>query len=61
MRHTGATNATRKGVTDNTLARVMGHSRTQTTNRYQHLAGDDLVDAIDRVAGRKRPKDGKAS
>lgn len=53
MRHTGATNATRRGVTDNTLARVMGHARTATTNRYQHLAGDDLVEAIDRVTVRR--------
>ncbi len=54
MRHTSATNATRRGVTDNTLARVMGHARSSTTNRYQHLAGDDLVDAIDRVQARPR-------
>jgi integrase len=56
LRHTGATNATRAGVTDNTLARVMGHARTATTNRYQHLAGDDLVNAIDRVSARPRPR-----
>lgn len=55
LRHTSATNATRAGVTDNTLARVMGHARTATTNRYQHLAGDDLVNAIDRVSARPRP------
>ncbi|MDY3558107.1 site-specific integrase [Gemmata sp. JC673] len=54
MRHTGATNATRKGVTDTTLAKVMGHSRSSTTNRYQHLAGDDLVNAIDRASARSR-------
>jgi integrase len=54
LRHTGATNATRAGVTDNTLARVMGHAKTATTNRYQHLAGDDLVAAIDRVAARPK-------
>jgi integrase len=58
LRHTGATNATRAGVTDNTLARIMGHSRTATTNRYQHLAGDDLVNAIDRVSSRPRPRPG---
>lgn len=56
MRHTSATNATRAGVTDNTLARVMGHARTATTNRYQHLAGDDLVNAIDRVSARPRSR-----
>lgn len=56
LRHTSATDATRKGVTDTTLAKVMGHSRSSTTNRYQHLAGDDLVDAIDRVSGRPRKR-----
>jgi integrase len=58
MRHGAATQATRRGVTDNTLARIMGHSKTATTNRYQHLAGDDLVAAIDRVSARPRPKAG---
>lgn len=56
LRHTAATDATRAGVTDNTLARVMGHAKTATTNRYQHLAGDDLVDAIDRVSTFRRPR-----
>ncbi|VTU02791.1 integrase family protein : Uncharacterized protein OS=Acinetobacter soli NIPH 2899 GN=F950_02740 PE=4 SV=1: Phage_integrase [Gemmataceae bacterium] len=56
MRHTGATNATRRGVKDKTLAEIMGHSNTTTTNRYQHLAGDDLVAAIDRVADRPRSR-----
>jgi integrase len=54
IRHTSATEATRRGVTDNTLARVMGHAKTATTNRYQHLAGDDLVAAVDRVAARPK-------
>jgi integrase len=60
MRHTGATAATRRGVKDKTLAEVMGHANTATTNRYQHLAGDDLVAAIDRVAARPRPAGGSA-
>ncbi len=56
MRHTSATEATRRGVTDALLARVMGHTRTSTTARYQHLAGDDLVQAIDRLAARPRSR-----
>lgn len=56
MRHTSATEATRRGVTDALLARVMGHARTSTTARYQHLAGNDLVDAIDRLAARPRSR-----
>lgn len=58
LRHTAATDATRRGVTDATLARVMGHARTSTTARYQHLAGNDLVDAIDRLAARPRLRAG---
>lgn len=50
LRHTGATNLTRKGIKDKTLAEVMGHANTTTTNRYQHLSGEDSVAAIDRAA-----------
>jgi integrase len=58
LRHTGATVATRKGLKDKALADIMGHASTVTTNRYQHLAGDDLVDAIDRVSARPRTRAG---
>lgn len=54
MRHTSATEATRSGMPMQTLARVMGHTRTATTDRYQHLAGDDLVAAVDLIAARPR-------
>lgn len=54
MRHTGATAATKEGVKEAALAVVMGHAKTATTNRYQHLAGDDAVAAIDRLAARRR-------
>ncbi|MEO8082683.1 MAG: tyrosine-type recombinase/integrase [Ardenticatenales bacterium] len=49
MRHTGATNATRKGVRDNVLARIMGHTTTRTTARYQHLDAADMIAAIDQL------------
>lgn len=54
LRHTGGTNATRAGVRDAELAQVMGHARTATTARYQHLNGQDVVNAIDRVSARPR-------
>lgn len=56
MRHTGATNATRAGVGLKTLADIMGQSHTKTTERYLHLAGTDLVEAVDMVAARPRPR-----
>ncbi|MCZ2342825.1 MAG: site-specific integrase [Bacteroidales bacterium] len=54
LRHTGATEATRRGVRDRELADILGHTTTRTTARYQHLNPDDLVNAIDRMRSRKR-------
>lgn len=54
LRHTSATEATRGGTDTAVLAKIMGHTRTATTNRYQHLAGNDLVDEVDRIARRTR-------
>lgn len=48
-RHTGATDATRKGMQDSTLAAIMGHTSPAMTRRYQHLAANDLVAAMDRL------------
>ena len=55
MRHTGATEATRRGVQDRRLADILGHTSTRTTARYQHLAEEDLVSAIN-IATRKTRK-----
>ena len=58
MRHTGATEATRRGVQDRRLADILGHTSTSTTARYQHLREADLVEAINiatkRTRGRSR-------
>lgn len=54
LRHTGATNAVRAGIKGKQLSDLMGHARSSTTDRYVHLAGDDLVDAVDRLAARRR-------
>lgn len=44
-RHTYATSAVASGVTDRRLADLMGHTNTKTTQRYIHLATDDLYSA----------------
>lgn len=52
LRHTAATDATRRGIRDAALAAMMGHANTRTTARYQHLDGADLVEILDRHAAR---------
>lgn len=52
LRHTRATDLTRKRVDSNTLAEIMGHTTTQMTRRYQHLSADDLNSVIDQADGR---------
>lgn len=46
LRHTAATWATVAGVSDRTLADLMGHASTRTTARYQHLQAHHLAEAI---------------
>ena len=53
MRHTGATQATAKGVGDRVLADLMGHSSTTTTRRYQHLQAEHLHAAIQKANARR--------
>lgn len=53
LRHTGATEATRRGVRDRLLAEILGHTTTRTTARYQHLVEADLLTAM-AVATRRR-------
>ncbi|MBN9522617.1 tyrosine-type recombinase/integrase [bacterium] len=55
LRHTAATDAVRAGVRGKQLSNIMGHARSATTDRYVHLAGDDLVEGIDRLAA-ARPR-----
>lgn len=49
LRHTGATAAARAGLRDWTLAAVLGHSSTRTTDRYVHLQADDVIQGMQRV------------
>lgn len=53
MRHTAATRASARGVRDRVLAELMGHTNTETTQRYQHLQADHLANAI-RQANERR-------
>lgn len=46
FRHTAATRACAAGLRDRVLAELMGHARTDTTARYQHLQDRHLHDAI---------------
>ncbi|MDB5310656.1 MAG: site-specific tyrosine recombinase XerC [Gemmataceae bacterium] len=60
LRHTGATEATRRGVRDRALADILGHTSTRTTARYQHLAEEDLVAVMETATGRgARARTGK--
>lgn len=54
LRHTRATEATAKGVTDRALADLLGHTSTKTTARYQHLQIEHLREAMSLIVKRKR-------
>lgn len=45
-RHTRATELTRAGVRDSTLADVLGHTTTAMTRRYLHRSPSDLVNSV---------------
>jgi site-specific recombinase XerD len=54
MRHTGATRATANGVSDRRLADLMGHAKTITTARYQHLQVIHLHEALRQAQARHK-------
>lgn len=53
LRHTAATKAVAAGVTDRTLADLMGHTTTRTTARYQHLTTAHLRSAFAKIEAHK--------
>lgn len=52
LRHTMATLACARGVSDRVLADLMGHSTTRTTARYQHLQVPHLLAAMRKIHDR---------
>jgi integrase/recombinase XerD len=56
LRHTAATVATENGTPQKVLAEILGHTRIETTERYQHVRSKHLVDVIDQATGRRRTK-----
>ena len=54
FRHSCATHAASRGVTDRLLADILGHVETRTTARYQHLNVGHLRAAMEAAAKRRR-------
>ncbi len=54
FRHTFATRALRRGVPKEVLARMMGHSTAFITERYMHVADDQLQAAAEALSGPER-------
>lgn len=51
-RHTFASDLTRAGHSDRTVAHLLGHTSTQMVVRYAHLRSPDLRQAVETVANR---------
>ena len=49
LRHTFASNAVAMGMSLPMIGRLLGHTQTQTTARYAHLALDPVLEAASRV------------
>ena len=50
LRHTFASNAVAMGMSLPMIGRLLGHTQTQTTARYAHLAVDPVLEAASQVA-----------
>ena len=50
LRHSFASRALALGEPLPMIARLLGHSKIQTTARYAHLARDSVRDSADRIA-----------
>ncbi|NDY55861.1 tyrosine-type recombinase/integrase [Desulfovibrio sulfodismutans] len=59
LRHTFASWLVRRGTPLITVARLMGHATTAMTERYSHLAPNDLVAAVDSLEAIRGKTPGK--
>jgi len=50
LRHSFASVAIREGISLVQIGRLLGHALTETTERYAHLADDDVAQAAERVS-----------
>ena len=50
LRHTFASAAVMNGESLPMIGKILGHTQTQTTARYAHLADDPLQSASERIA-----------
>lgn len=55
LRHLGATDWVRRGVTTHVLRKVLGHSSIATAQYYVDLVNDDVGDALDAAMARSAP------
>ena len=51
LRHTAASNLVRAGRTLFEVATLLGHSSIQMTQRYSHLAIQDILEMVDQEMG----------
>lgn len=51
LRHTFASNAVTIGMSLPMIGRLLGHTQTQTTSRYAHLAVDPVLEAATKITG----------
>jgi integrase len=49
MRHTSGTDITNSNLNQKIVAEILGHSQVKTTERYQHIQENRLVNAMDQV------------
>ncbi|QEL18542.1 tyrosine-type recombinase/integrase [Limnoglobus roseus] len=57
MRHTGATEAIRNGVPLPVLSKMLGHTKTDMTNRYIHMGEQDMKEGIAQATKRRKKTD----
>lgn len=54
LRHTFVSILVQRGVPERVIRRIVGHSSSQMTDRYAHLAPENMKDAIDLLTARDK-------